>query len=519
MIDANQLTLSEGDTIAITSANLSSSDADNADGGLVYTISGVTYGQFEFVTTPGVAVISFTQADLDAGSIVFVHDGGELPPSYEVTVSDGNSSVGPQPASISFGEVNDAPIGVGDNYLLDEDTTVTGNVLANDSDNDAGDTLTAVINQDVDHGQLSLLSDGTFTYTPDPDFNGNDQFTYQVFDGTTFSAETTVRLSINAVNDAPTAIADSVQVIADGNVTNFAASGLLANDFDIDGDAFTAVLVDAPTSGSVIVNADGSWSYTSDSGFVGTVTFTYVANDGLINSAATTVSIQVVAGGTMPVTNPTTDPSTDPSPVNDANDMDGSDVDTDRMDSMDDDMDDDQVVALPETARPRNPSSDLLAPKQLEEVAAVVASVNDELELAALTVLDSAIAGSSGAESLGQKLMALADFTAESARLNFVVDNFDLQFSIEQFNSLDEDRQGELQFVSGTTATLFVGVSAGFAVWCVSGTYLASLLATTMPSWTGFDVIHVVNSPRKRSEDDTSIAEIIAEGREANSSS
>ena len=187
---------------------------------------------------------------------------------------------------------------------------------------------------------------------------------------------------------------------------------------------------------------------------------------------------------------------------------------------MEDDMDDDKVVALPETARPRNPSSDLIALKQQpKEVAATIASVNDEVNLASLTVINSGIASSGGADSLGMKLMALAEFKAESARLNFVVDNFDLQFSIDQFNSLDEHRQGELQFVSGTTTTLFVGVSAGFAVWCVSGTYLASLLASTMPSWTGFDVIHVVNSPRKSSEDDTSVAEIIAEGSEANLSS
>ncbi len=76
-------------------------------------------------------------------------------------------------------------------------------VLANDDDPD-NDALTAVLGTGPSHAQsFDLNADGSFTYVPDPDFNGGDSFTYHASDGTLSSGTVTVTITVNAVNDAP----------------------------------------------------------------------------------------------------------------------------------------------------------------------------------------------------------------------------------------------------------------------------------------------------------------------------
>src|SRR6185295_3376035 len=81
-------------------------------------------------------------------------------------------------------------------------------VLGNDTDTE-NDSLTAVLVTDVSSGTLSLDSDGGFTYTPDADFNGVDSFTYKANDGFLDSNVVVVTITVDAVNDAPVALADS----------------------------------------------------------------------------------------------------------------------------------------------------------------------------------------------------------------------------------------------------------------------------------------------------------------------
>ena len=103
--------------------------------------------------------------------------------------------------------VNVAPTATDDAYSLLEDGTLVVNkdngVLKNDDDPDNGpQNLSARSFSTPAHGNLTSNSDGSFTYTPDPDFNGTDSFTYQAFDGAA-SAQATVTITINPVNDAP----------------------------------------------------------------------------------------------------------------------------------------------------------------------------------------------------------------------------------------------------------------------------------------------------------------------------
>ncbi|MCA9167523.1 MAG: tandem-95 repeat protein, partial [Planctomycetales bacterium] len=169
-------------------------------------------------------------------------------------------------------------------------------VLANDTDAD-GDVLTARLVTGTTHGRLELHDDGAFFYFPDVDFHGADQFTYVASDGQLESNSATVTITVSSVNDPPVAIDDRAYAVAqDKPLSITAAAGVLANDFDVDQDPLTAVLVTPPVSGTVELQADGAFVYTSRPGMVGRDRFAYRVSDGQSESEVAYVSIRVLGG-------------------------------------------------------------------------------------------------------------------------------------------------------------------------------------------------------------------------------
>src|SRR4029079_18940284 len=109
--------------------------------------------------------------------------------------------------SITVNAINDAPIAVNDEATTDEDMPASGNVLTNDTDAD-GDSLTAALQDGPTNGSAEVSADGSFTYTPNADFNGSDSFTYVADDGQGGTAIGTVSITVNAINDVPIAVND-----------------------------------------------------------------------------------------------------------------------------------------------------------------------------------------------------------------------------------------------------------------------------------------------------------------------
>jgi len=186
------------------------------------------------------------------------------------------------------------PLADNDAYATNEDVQL---VVAAPGvlDGDDSGTIASLLSG-PSHGSLSLLADGSFTYTPQANYNGADSFSYQAVTlvGGVPSLPATVSLTVNPVNDAPVATGDAYSVAA-GASLNVAATGVLGNDSDVDGDELTAVPVSGPASGSLALNADGSFSYTPNAGFEGTDSFSYQASDGVDGSAAAAVTIAVLA--------------------------------------------------------------------------------------------------------------------------------------------------------------------------------------------------------------------------------
>ena len=195
--------------------------------------------------------------------------------------------------TITVIDVNDAPIAVIDNYTANAGQTLNipaPGVLENDTDID-NDTLSASMTANPQHGSLLLNSDGSFTYTPETGYLGSDNFTYLASDGL-LTDTTTVTITVIDVNDAPIAVIDNYTANA-GQTLNIPAPGVLENDADIDSDILSATMDTNPQHGALALNADGSFTYTPEAGYLGSDSFTYLASDGPLTSTAS-VSIQVV---------------------------------------------------------------------------------------------------------------------------------------------------------------------------------------------------------------------------------
>ena len=194
--------------------------------------------------------------------------------------------------TINITAVNDAPMAVDDNAMIAEDSEASGNVLTNDSNIDSDtSSLTAALGTGPANGTAVVNADGTFTYTPDADFNGTDTFTYTVYDGAATDSGT-VTVTITPVQDAPDAVNDRATVAEDSGANVIEVS---ANDADVDGDDVTITSVTQPANGTAVINGDGTVSYTPNANYTGPDTFTYTVSDGLDDdTAAVTVTVTAV---------------------------------------------------------------------------------------------------------------------------------------------------------------------------------------------------------------------------------
>src|SRR6185437_11678204 len=286
---ADSYSTNEDTTLTVAAAGVLSNDTD-VDGDTLTAVK---------VTDPTHGVLTLNSN----GSLSYVpaanYHGAD---SFTYKANDGTVDSNTVTVSLTVNSVNDAPVAVADSYSTNEDTTLTvaaAGVLSNDTDVD-GDTLTAVKVTDPTHGVLTLNTNGSFTYTPAANYHGPDSFTYKANDGTVDSNTVTVSITVNSVNDAPVAVADSYSTNEDTTLT-VAAAGVLSNDTDVDGDALTAVKVTDPTHGVLTLNSNGSLSYVPAANYHGADSFTYKANDGTADSNTVTVTITVNGVNDAPV--------------------------------------------------------------------------------------------------------------------------------------------------------------------------------------------------------------------------
>ncbi len=287
-ITADNLTFTVPQGYTVEKIDFTMSEPVTVVAGTEVTLAGVPYGLVS-VSADGVTITvtpypGNTIANL-LGAFTFVVPEGKI---FDIS----GNPLGTLSAAMIV--TNIAPVAVDDAYSMIEDGVLTiavRGVLINDTDFDPA-ILTAVKVTDPANGALALNADGSFTYTPDAEFNGTDTFTYMANDGYDNSNIATVTITVTAVNDAPVAVNDTYRTTFETPAT-ITAPGVLGNDTDVDRDSLTAALVTGVNNGTLVLNADGSFTYTPNTGFSGVDTFTYKANDGTLDSGIATVTITV----------------------------------------------------------------------------------------------------------------------------------------------------------------------------------------------------------------------------------
>jgi VCBS repeat-containing protein len=311
------LTVSEGGTAVLSATNIGVSDPDSAS--FTFNVSNVSHGTFQ-TTTNGViwvAASTFTTADLSAGHVRFVHDGGEDAPAFSIQADDGtgsNSLSNVYVGNVGFSHVNDAPVVTNAGFAISEGgTTVLSAANVGVSDPDSTSFTFTVSN--VTHGDFQASIDGK-TWVDATTFSSADMaashvrfvhdggedaptFSIQADDGTGSNSLSNVlagAVNFTHINDAPVIDRASVTVSQGGTVTLTTAD----IDFTDPDDALVTYTVSSITHGNFEIVTDNvlqpATSFTSDDvaagrvafvhdGSTGAPTFSLTPNDGSTNGA------------------------------------------------------------------------------------------------------------------------------------------------------------------------------------------------------------------------------------------
>ncbi|MEM8499782.1 MAG: DNRLRE domain-containing protein [Pseudomonadota bacterium] len=157
------LTIAEGESLQLSASDISATDVDNSSSALLFSVSNVVGGQFELLSNPGVAISSFSPAQISAGDVVFVHNGDESAPEFDVSVSDGLLSSSNVAVNIDYLPVNDPPVIAGFGG--------SATVVANDG---GANLLVADANVTIGNPELPADYDGAVLQIAGNNFGAND---------------------------------------------------------------------------------------------------------------------------------------------------------------------------------------------------------------------------------------------------------------------------------------------------------------------------------------------------------
>lgn len=179
---------------------------------------------------------------------------------------------------------NTAPVAADTLPLATEDVPLSASVSATDME---GNVLTYTLVSQVNHGVLLFNSNGSYTYTPDANYNGSDSFTFKANDGLLDSTMSTVNIRVAAVNDAPVATGESQVFNEDDSVTGFVDAR------DADGDVLSYRVVSGPSHGVMEFSPSGLYTYRPNANYSGSDSFTFEASDGVATSNVATVAFTI----------------------------------------------------------------------------------------------------------------------------------------------------------------------------------------------------------------------------------
>ncbi|TAJ48987.1 MAG: HYR domain-containing protein, partial [Chitinophagaceae bacterium] len=205
--------------------------------------------------------------------------------------------------TITVNAVNDQPVGVDDAATVNEDAVLNGSVRGNDTESgDGGNSWTVVTT--TTHGVLILNTDGTYTYTPAPNFHGTDVFTYQVCDADGDCSTATVTISVNSVDDAGIILVKDITVYLDatGNVSITPGQ---VDDGSYDPDGIASITIDQSNFTCANVGANNvTMTVTDVNGNISTAVAIVTVMDNIAPVISCPAPVTVTCDSAVPVPNP-----------------------------------------------------------------------------------------------------------------------------------------------------------------------------------------------------------------------
>jgi VCBS repeat-containing protein len=213
---------------------------------------------------------------------------------FTILISDGEGGTAEQVVSVTVTPVNDAPAAPATATVTTAEDSASSATSIGASDVD-GDSLAYSVKAGAGAANGTVAFDqanGTFTYTPNANFNGTDGFTILVSDGNGGTAEQVVSVTVTPVNDAPTAPATGAVTTAEDTAS--AATAIGASDLDGDSLSYSEKAGAGAMHGTVAFNQGaGTFTYTPNANFNGTDSFTILVSDGNGGTAEQAVSVTV----------------------------------------------------------------------------------------------------------------------------------------------------------------------------------------------------------------------------------
>ena len=325
---APDLATTDENTPAVIDVLGNDSDPDDNDTPLTVASVDVTGLAGGTVTNNGTSVTFDPGTDFD--------DLGEGE-TEEITFTYTTNTGATETVTVTVTGTNDGPVAVNDTGAVDEDATLTVNQVNgiiddNDTDLDTSDVLTVtdirtgaeagsgtigIVGNGLagTYGTLTLADDGSYAYVADQPaadalavgITATDTFTYTISDGNGGTDSAEITITVTGTNDAPVAVDDTGSVNEDELLTVNTVTGIVdSNDTDLDGDTLivTDARIDVGTYGTLVLAADGSYTYTADqpaanalaAGETATDTFSYFISDG--NGGTDTADLVITVTGT-----------------------------------------------------------------------------------------------------------------------------------------------------------------------------------------------------------------------------
>src|SRR6185312_1043702 len=257
---------------------------------------------------------------LNTAGVQHLADGVSITDSFSYQTTDGSASSNSANLVVTILGQNDAPVAAADSATMTEDdASVSGNVLDNDSDVDDGASLSVASPGTFNgtYGDLQLQADGSYTYTLNTagvqhladGASVTDSFSYQTSDGSASSNSANLVVTILGQNDAPVAAADSATLTEDDNSVS---GNVLDNDSDVDDGASLSVASPGTfngTYGTLDLASDGSYTYTLNTAGVQhladgasiTDSFSYQTTDGSSSSNSANLVVSITGVNDAPV--------------------------------------------------------------------------------------------------------------------------------------------------------------------------------------------------------------------------